>query len=139
MHAIARLVLHPYFRNIQASWTKLGHKGVHACLRAGVNDLGGTLMNESITRAAGASHGEETTPEHMEELIRSAGRTPQQRTTSYQPVSQLQQEKSFGAEALQPPVFNSARKFERTGKTEKKKLHRSGTAGEDELSSADIV
>ncbi|MCY4533703.1 MAG: 5-amino-6-(D-ribitylamino)uracil--L-tyrosine 4-hydroxyphenyl transferase CofH, partial [Gammaproteobacteria bacterium] len=57
IHAIARLVLNPCFRNIQASWTKLGHEGIKACLQAGVNDLGGTLMNETITRAAGASHG----------------------------------------------------------------------------------
>ncbi|HJN49747.1 MAG: 5-amino-6-(D-ribitylamino)uracil--L-tyrosine 4-hydroxyphenyl transferase CofH [Pseudomonadales bacterium] len=139
MHAIARLVLHPYFRNIQASWTKLGHKGVHACLNAGVNDLGGTLMNESITRAAGASHGEETTPEHMEALIRSAGRTPEQRTTRYQPVSPEQQEKSFGAADLQAPVFNSARKFDRQQKVGNKKLLRPGTAGEDKLSSAYII
>ena len=63
IHAISRLVLNPHFRNIQASWTKLGHDGVRACLQAGVNDLGGTLMNETITRAAGASHGQETSPE----------------------------------------------------------------------------
>lgn len=139
MHAIARLVLHPYFKNIQASWSKLGHKGVHACLNAGVNDLGGTLMNESITRAAGASHGEETSPEQMEALIRSAGRTPQQRTTTYQPVSRQQVEKSFGADTLLPPVFNSARKFDRQQKGEKKDLVRSGVSGEDKLSSADVV
>src|SRR5690606_9944341 len=59
MHAVARLVLHPLIPNIQASWVKLGADGVAACLAAGVNDLGGTLMNESITRAAGASHGQE--------------------------------------------------------------------------------
>ena len=139
MHAIARLVLHPYFKNIQASWTKLGHKGVHACLNAGVNDLGGTLMNESITRAAGASHGEETSPEHMEALIRSAGRTPEQRTTGYQPVDRQQLEKSFGAESLQPAVFNSARKFDRKQTGEKKELYRPGVVDQDKLSSADVI
>ncbi|MDZ7686386.1 MAG: hypothetical protein U5O39_16465 [Gammaproteobacteria bacterium] len=78
------------FDNIQASWTKLGHEGVKACLNAGVNDLGGTLMNETITRAAGASHGQETSPEKMEAMIRSAGRTPVQRTTDYGKPAELQ-------------------------------------------------
>jgi len=139
MHAIARLVLHPYFRNIQASWTKLGHAGVQACLNAGVNDLGGTLMNESITRAAGASHGEETTPEQMEALIRSVGRKPEQRNTSYQTVSRQQVEKSFGATTLQTPVFKSAGKFDRKEKGNKKKLYRPGMEDQDKLSSADII
>ena len=60
-----------------------GPAGVAACLEAGANDLGGTLMNESITRAAGAEHGQEMPPEAMEALIRSLGRTPRQRTTLY--------------------------------------------------------
>ena len=54
MHAVARLVLHPLIPNIQTSWVKMGPDGAAACLKAGANDLGGTLMNESITRAAGA-------------------------------------------------------------------------------------
>src|ERR671936_704815 len=83
MHAVARLVLHPLISNIQASWVKMGPDGVKACLHAGVNDLGGTLMNESISRAAGATHGQEMTPAMIEALIRSAGRTPRQRTTVY--------------------------------------------------------
>jgi FO synthase len=86
MHAVARLVLHPVIANIQASWTKLGPTWAQRCLTAGVNDLGGTLMNESISRAAGASHGEELPPQQMEELIRAVGREPMQRTTLYQPV-----------------------------------------------------
>ncbi|MEC8820856.1 MAG: 5-amino-6-(D-ribitylamino)uracil--L-tyrosine 4-hydroxyphenyl transferase CofH, partial [Pseudomonadota bacterium] len=90
IHAVSRLALNPVFKNIQASWTKLGHQGVKACLQAGVNDLGGTLMNETITRAAGASHGQETAPETMEELIVASGRTPRQRTTTYGEVSELQ-------------------------------------------------
>ena len=52
MHAVARIALNPHVRNIQTSWVKMGHEGVVACLNAGANDLGGTLMNESITRAA---------------------------------------------------------------------------------------
>jgi len=83
VHAVARLVLHPHVRNIQASWVKLGEAGVAACLQAGVNDLGGTLMNESISKAAGASHGQELPPKNMEELIVQLGRIPQQRTTLY--------------------------------------------------------
>lgn len=86
MHTVARLVLHPHIRNIQASWTKMGRDGALVCLQAGVNDLGGTLMNESISRAAGASHGQELLPEAMEEMIRSIGRQPRQRRNNYQSV-----------------------------------------------------
>jgi FO synthase len=61
----------------------MGHEGSRACLQAGVNDLGGTLMNESISRAAGAAHGQEITPKEMDAMIRSVGRLPSQRTTLY--------------------------------------------------------
>lgn len=87
MHAVARLVLHPLITNIQASWVKLGMDGLRACLDAGVNDVGGTLMNESISRAAGASHGQEFTVVGMRELITAAARIPQQRTTRYEAVA----------------------------------------------------
>ena len=83
VHAVARLSLHPHITNIQGSWVKLGHEGVSAVLSAGVNDLGGTLMNESITRAAGSEHGQETPPPHMRRMIEAAGRRPLQRTTLY--------------------------------------------------------
>jgi FO synthase len=83
MHAVARLALHPHITNIQASWVKLGPDGVRHCLDAGVNDLGGTLMDESISRSAGASYGQEMTPQRMEEIIHAAGRRPRQRTTLY--------------------------------------------------------
>ena len=83
MHAVARLVLHPVIANIQTSWVKMGPAGVQVCLQAGANDLGGTLMDETITRSAGAGHGQEMTPEAMEALIRSIGRLPRQRTTTY--------------------------------------------------------
>jgi FO synthase len=86
MHAVARLVLHPHITNIQTSWAKMGRQGALFCLRAGANDLGGTLMNESISRAAGAAHGQELLPADMEALIESIGRTAQQRTTLYQAV-----------------------------------------------------
>ena len=83
VHAVARLVLHPYFHNIQTSWVKMGPEGVKICLKAGVNDLGGTLMNESITRAAGAVHGQEMSPQRLEKIIRNMGLIPRQRTTLY--------------------------------------------------------
>ena len=83
MHAVARLALDPFITNIQASWVKMGPEGAAACLNAGANDMGGVLMNESITRAAGAAHGQELTASALEKLIRTAGRTPRQRTTLY--------------------------------------------------------
>ena len=66
----------------------MGPEGVKACLRSGANDLGGTLMDETITRSAGASHGQEMTPVQMESTIRSLGRTPRQRNTLYRAVPQ---------------------------------------------------
>jgi len=83
MHSIARLALNPHIPNIQASWVKLGPDGIAACLSAGVNDIGGTLMNETITRSAGAEHGQEMTPLAMESLLYKAGRPSRQRTTLY--------------------------------------------------------
>jgi len=103
VHAVARLALHPWITNIQVSWVKLGPAGVAAALRAGVNDLGGTLMNESISRSAGAEHGQEFPPERMEELIRSAGRSPRQRTTLYEEVPEERRAASFGAAPLAEP------------------------------------
>jgi len=97
MHAIARLALHPCITNIQSSWVKMGPCGVGACLRSGANDLGGTLMDESITRAAGARHGQEMTPAEMEAIIRSLGRTPCQRNTLYQAVAHERRQASFAA------------------------------------------
>ena len=84
MHAVARLVLHPVIPNIQASWVKMGVAGALSALQAGANDLGGTLMNESITRAAGGVHGQEQDAATLADAIRSIGRFPQQRTTLYQ-------------------------------------------------------
>ncbi len=83
MHAVARLALHPHITNIQTSWVKMGPHGSKACLQAGANDMGGTLMNETITRSAGAAWGQELPPEKMEQLITSIARTPLQRTTLY--------------------------------------------------------
>jgi FO synthase len=96
--------LHPFIPNIQVSWVKLGPDGVRQALASGVNDLGGTLMNESISRAAGSEWGQELPPEQMEELIRSAGRTPRQRTTTYGDPDPNQVRRSFGAAPLSDPV-----------------------------------
>jgi len=111
LHAAARLILDPHITNIQASWVKLGEKGARILLDSGVNDLGGTLMNESISRAAGAAHGQECPPERMEALIAAAGRTPVQRTTLYGTAPSAQTERSFGAKPLvdsSPPTYDDS-------------------------------
>jgi FO synthase len=104
MHAVGRLALHPHITNIQTSWVKMGVEGAQAALRSGANDLGGTLMNESISRAAGAAHGQEMPPERMEEAIRAIGRTPRQRTTVYGVPDPERTRLSFGAPPLAEPV-----------------------------------
>ena len=108
MHAVARLALHPVIPNIQASWVKMGPRGVAECLNAGVNDLGGTLMNESITRAAGASFGQELPPEEMESVIASVNRIPRQRSTAYGEPPEHQVRRSFGAAELLPVIQTPA-------------------------------
>ena len=113
MHAVARLTLNPVIPNIQTSWVKMGPEGAAACLKSGCNDLGGTLMNESITRAAGAAHGQEMPPEVMERIIRDLGRTAWQRTTLYQAAPPERQRASFNAAPLAPPIDTPARRYER--------------------------
>ncbi len=108
MHAVARLVLHPVIQNIQVSWVKMGEDGVAACLAAGVNDLGGTLMNESISRAAGTQHGQEMEPARMEAMIRAAGRVPQQRTTLYGEAAAERHQTACRAAPLAAPIFQEA-------------------------------
>jgi FO synthase len=104
MHAVARLALHPLITNIQTSWVKMGPEGAAMCLNAGANDLGGTLMNESISRAAGAGFGQELPPEEMEAVIRAAGRIPRQRTTLYTDVSSERRTAGRAAAPLSPVV-----------------------------------
>jgi FO synthase len=87
MHSIARLALHPLIPNIQVSWVKLGQGGAVAALQAGVNDLGGTLMDESITRAAGGRNGQLCDPAAMMKMAMQAGRPSRQRTTLYQTLA----------------------------------------------------
>ena len=83
VHAMARLLLHGAIDHVQTSWVKLGEDGVAAMLAAGADDVGGTLMEETISRMAGSEHGSARTPAELEALIRSAGRRPAQRTTTY--------------------------------------------------------
>jgi FO synthase len=113
MHAVARLALNPLISRIQTSWVKMGKAGVALCLAAGANDLGGTLMNESITRAAGAVHGQEMPPEAMDALIRGLGRVPRQRTTAYAAAPALREAASFGAPPLSDPINTPAHRYER--------------------------
>src|SRR5690606_15459582 len=110
MHAVGRLALHPHVPNIQASWVKMGEVGVQACLNAGGNDLGGTLMNETISRSAGASHGQEMTAPRMEALLRSMGRVPRQRSTLYEDVPEAIQMRARQARAPVQPLQPLMRK-----------------------------
>ena len=110
MHSVARLVLNPLISNIQTSWVKMGPAGAALALQAGANDLGGTLMNESISRAAGTQHGQEFPPEEMERLIRSIGRVPRQRTTAYGEVPADRRAASFNAPELAPIVQTAPRR-----------------------------
>ena len=113
MHAVPRLVLNRLITNIQTSWVKMGRDGAAACLQAGANDLGGTLMNETITRSAGATHGQEFAPEEMERVIKSIGRLPVQRTTTYGKPTNSQVSASFGAAPVVDPINTPAREFAR--------------------------
>lgn len=86
VHAVARIAFHGLIDNIQASWVKLGLDGAEALLRSGCNDVGGTLMDESISRAAGASHGTEVTQAQFMDLILDLDRHPVRRNTVYDPI-----------------------------------------------------
>ena len=113
MHAVSRLVLNPVIPNIQVSWTKLGPEGAAAALNAGANDLGGTLMNESISRAAGAAHGEEFAPEQMDALISGINRSPCHRTTLYGEVPEERIIASYNAAPITDVVNRHAREYAR--------------------------
>lgn len=101
MHAVARIVFFGVIDHVQTSWVKMGPEGSALCLNSGADDLGGTLMNESITRAAGAVHGQEFAPWQMRDLIHSLKRTPKQRSTLYGEVSQERQQSSMQAAPLE--------------------------------------
>ncbi|MFM8857645.1 MAG: 7,8-didemethyl-8-hydroxy-5-deazariboflavin synthase, partial [Actinomycetota bacterium] len=84
MHAIARIAYHGSIDNIQVSWVKIGVDGARQLLRAGCNDLGGTLMDENISRAAGANHGQKMSEDAFSALVAPLGRNLVQRSTAYQ-------------------------------------------------------
>ncbi len=95
--AISRLFLRPWITNIQISWVKMGKKLGQVALMSGANDFGGTLMEESISQAAGSEHGDQIEPEEIERLIREIGRTPWERTTTYE-----RRERPLAAGAVRP-------------------------------------
>jgi 7,8-didemethyl-8-hydroxy-5-deazariboflavin synthase CofH subunit len=100
MHAVARLVLNRDIPNLQVSWVKEGLKLSQACLAAGANDLGGTLINESISTSAGARHGQLVRPRDLRLLIRGAGRIPAERSTLYKLMRRFEGEESDEKEPL---------------------------------------
>ncbi len=109
VHALSRLLLGRSFRNIQASWVKEGEKLANLLLAAGCNDLGGTLINESISTAAGAGHGQLLSPRRLRHIIRAAGRVPVQRNTVYKPLRNFSE--SDSAEDALDQVENSEELF----------------------------
>jgi FO synthase len=94
MHAVGRIAYRGWINNIQASWVKLGVAGAQQLLQAGVNDLGGTLMDENISRAAGATHGQGITSDDFRAVVEPIGRTLHERTTLYEPVAQAVMQES---------------------------------------------
>jgi FO synthase len=109
--AIARLFLRPWITNIQVSWVKMGPKLAQLGLMAGANDFGGTLMEESISRESGSHYGENLPPEDMRRLVREIGRTPVERSTTYERL------RRFDDPALDPPSLEPKRPGELSGPT----------------------
>lgn len=107
MYAVARLMLDPWIPNIQAAWVKQGLALAQECLNAGANDFGGTLMNESISTSAGAQHGQFQQPADLRRSIRSAGRVPFQRSTTYKTLRVFQQELDEPEPAWESDRFGS--------------------------------
>lgn len=118
MHTIARIVFNDLIDNIQTSWVKMGQQGVLACLNAGANDIGGTLMNESITRAAGADHGQEWSPVGMESALKQMDRNPRMRTTAYEDAPVSRKKIAFDPPVLEQIENTSANKLQRSKKLE---------------------
>jgi FO synthase len=105
IHALARFMLAGSINNIQVSWVKLNRGLSQLCLQAGANDYGGTLMEENISREAGATAGQYTSPEEFQSSIREIGRIPAERTTTYSRIQIKAPFESFPAEALLEPEF----------------------------------
>jgi FO synthase subunit 2 len=100
MHAVARIMLNNHIPNIQVSWVKEGARMSQLLLAAGANDFGGTLINESISTAAGAQHGQLLKPKEIRQLARSSGRIPAQRSTAYKLLKVYRDEKDDDESAL---------------------------------------
>ena len=111
MHAVARIFLHRYINNIQVSWVKEGVRMSQVLLGAGANDFGGTLINESISTAAGAAHGQLLKPKEIRSVIRSAGKIPAQRSTSYRILkiydNEMEDEEESPLDRVDPTQFGS--------------------------------
>jgi FO synthase len=105
IHALARLMLAGSINNVQVSWVKLNRGLSQLCLQAGANDYGGTLMEENISREAGATAGQYTSPEDFHSLIREIGRIPAERNTTYSRIQIKESFESFPAEPLLEPEF----------------------------------
>jgi len=105
IHALARFMLAGSINNIQVSWVKLNRGLSQLCLQAGANDYGGTLMEENISREAGATAGQYTGPEEFQSLIREIGRIPAERNTTYSRIHIKEAFESFPAEPLLEPEF----------------------------------
>jgi FO synthase len=109
VHALSRLLLHGRIQNIQTSWVKLGDQGAAAMLQSGVNDLGGTLMEETISRMAGSSHGSSRTPAQLEAVAAAVGRPVRQRTTLYGDVTPERQRASRAVVSYLPLLETGGR------------------------------
>ena len=116
MHAVSRLVFHKFIPNIQTSWVKLGPAGIKFCLETGANDVGGTLMSETITKSAGASYGQEMTPEMVITLVNDIDRIPKQRTTLYETPSKERKNAGFNVADLEPEITTLAERYKRANK-----------------------
>jgi FO synthase len=116
VHALSRVLLHGAIRNVQVSWVKLGIETSLACLQAGANDFGGTLMEENISKAAGATFGEYVSPEEFRAHIREISRVPAERSTTYKIRRTFERREDDPSSAL--PALRLARSENHTGYTE---------------------
>ncbi len=108
MHAVARIMLHRFIPNIQVSWVKLGPQIAQRCLQSGANDFGGTLMEETISRSAGADHGQYIRPQEFRRMIREIGRIPAQRNTLYELLRVYDAQPSTAQPDEEPGSFEAA-------------------------------
>jgi len=114
VHAMARLLLHNRIDHIQTSWVKLGERGTQQMLQGGADDLGGTLMEETISRMAGSTHGSRMSVDELESVVRGIGRSPRQRTTTYDAPTD-ERRTAARAVVLPAPVQESIAPFRLTG------------------------